>query len=336
MGKALSPGRGEHPLVNEHFPPALPWVTGSLQSVRDRVVRSHWELSVPRRRRVELSDGSGDALVVQEHQPAEEGNERPVVVLVHGLGGSAESSYIRASVAGLTAAGYPAARVDLRSSGLSAEHSRNFYHGGRTDDLRDVLAVLAPDYPGGLVVMGFSLGGNAVLKLLGEPAGGLPLRAGIAVSAPLDLAQASAHLAARMHGFYDRFLLSKLLRDVANSRVELTAAEREQLAAARSLVHFDDALTGPRHGWRDAAEYYRVNSCGQFLPLITVPTLVIHAVDDPMIPFASYEAVDWQGLAARTPLRRAITPRGGHVGFHARGQALPWYVSRASAHLAGL
>lgn len=327
----------EHRLVNEHFQPALPWVTAGLQSVRDRVLRPTWVLPAPHVRRVELSDGSGDALVVQEHRPRTaqgRAGERPVVVLVHGMGGSAESSYIRASTAGLTAAGYPAARVDLRSSGLSAEHSRQFYHGGRTEDLRDVLAALAPDFPGGLALMGFSLGGNAVLKLVGEPLRGLPVRAAVAVSAPLDLALASEHLAGRTRGLYDRYLLSRLLRDVANSQVELTDAEREQLAKARTLEHFDDAITGPRHGWANAAEYYRVNSCGQFLPLVTVPTLVIHAVDDPMIPFASYEAVDWDGLAASTPVCRAITKHGGHVGFHARGQALPWYVTRTLTHLA--
>ncbi|MGV1005303.1 MAG: YheT family hydrolase [Candidatus Nanopelagicales bacterium] len=329
-------------LVNESYPVARPWVDGNLQSVRDRVMRQQWSLPAGPVHRVPLSDGTGDHLVVQLHEPNDEHSPgrtggrlaaRPTVLLVHGLGGSAESTYVRASAAGLTAAGFPVARVDLRSSGLSTSHTSEFYHGGRTADLRDVLAFLAPQAPGGLAVMGFSLGGNAILKLLGEPLGGLPVRAGVAVSAPLDLSEATSHLAARWHGFYDRFLLSKLIKDVADSNVNLSDQERAALARARRLIEFDDAITAPRHGWADAWEYYRVNSSAQFLPSIGVPTLLIHAVDDPMITIASYTAVDWDALATRTLVRRAVTPHGGHVGFHERGKLLPWYVRRAIRHL---
>ena len=88
-------------------------------------------------------------------------------------------------------------------------------------------------------------------------------------------------------------------------------------------------ITARRNGWADAAEYYAVNSSGQFLPRITIPTLVIHSLDDPMIPAGPYRAIDWDVLADHGPVRRAITARGGHVGFHEHGNPLPWYVDRA-------
>lgn len=204
------------------------------------------------------------------------------------------------------------------------------YHGGRSSDLRTVLRALA-DQPGatGVALMGFSLGGNVTLKLLGEPLEGLPVRGGVAVSAPLDLAVGNEHLSRRMAGLYQRFLVGKLKQDTSHSGLALTPRERAAIARVRTLTEFDDLITAKHNGWRDAAEYYAVNSSAQFLPRITVPTLVVHALDDPMIPASSYHAIDWPELEASTPVRRAITRNGGHCGFHEQGADLPWYARQA-------
>jgi predicted alpha/beta-fold hydrolase len=300
---------------------------------------------------VGLSDGTGDKVVVAVHRsrPRERaGASRPpaapsLVALVHGLGGSAESSYVVATTAGLLEAGYHVARVDLRGAGRSIEHSSDLYHAGRTEDLRDVLRVLdrlpEADSDGtgpALAVMGFSLGGNLTIKLLGEPLDGLPVVAGVAVSAPLDLAVGSEHLHHMAWGTYEKFLLRGLRRDALSKPYGLTAQEREGIRRVSRIVEFDDLITARRNGWRDAAEYYAVNSSGQFLPRIRVPTLVIHALDDPMIPDGPYRAVDWEGLARAGYVQRAITGHGGHVGFHERGGRYPWYVGEALRFLGGL
>ena len=107
----------------------------------------------------------------------------------------------------------------------------------------------------------------------------------------------------------------------------LTLEERAAVAKVRTLAQFDNLITAKHNGWRDAAEYYALNSSAQFLPRITVPTLVVHSLDDPMIAPGPYGRSTGQLLEATTPVRRAITPQGGHVGFHERGAALPWYVS---------
>lgn len=333
-------------MVNADFITPLGWGSGHLQTIRSRVRPTQVDLHRISSRRsvlVELEDGTGDRLAVQLHRARWTPDGRPrrgLVVLIHGLGGSAESDYVRATAAGLLMSGYNVARVDLRSAGLSGETTLHMYHAGKTDDLRAVLRSLgdqpeAWDNPSGtpqLVVMGFSLGGAATLKLLGEPLGELPVNAGVAVSAPLDLVVGSTHLSATMFGLYERFILRSLRRDslrAAPGGVQrVNSTERQGIRRARTLPDFDDVLTAPRNGWRDAMEYYTVNSAHQFLPQITTPTLVIHSLDDPMLPAKPYQDIDWDRLARSTGVRRLITPRGGHVGFHERGTALPWYVSR--------
>jgi len=126
---------------------------------------------------------------------------------------------------------------------------------------------------------------------------------------------------------HQRFLVGRIKADTAASGLVLTEAERASLAKVRTLVEFDDLITAKHNGWRDAAEYYALNSSAQFLPRIGVPTLVVHSMDDPMIAPGPYEAIDWALLEATTPVRRAFTRHGGHVGFHERGAALPWYVA---------
>lgn len=341
--------------MNRSFVPPRGWASPHLQTIRSRVLPRSYDLDAlgtTRHGLVGLQDGTRDKVVVAVHHargldrpaPAADRSAAPsLVTLVHGLGGSAESSYVVATTAGLLEAGYHVARVDLRGAGRSVDHSSDLYHAGRTEDLRDVLRVLARLPEAGssegataIAVMGFSLGGNLTLKLLGEPMEGLPVVAGVAVSAPLDLAVGSEHLHHMAWGGYEKLLLRGLRRNALSKPYGLSAAEREDIRRVSRIVEFDDLITARRNGWRDAAEYYAVNSSGQFLPRIRVPTLVVHAIDDPMIPEGPYRAVDWEGLAERGGVRRAITPLGGHVGFHERSNPFPWYVGETLRFLAGL
>lgn len=312
-----------------------------MQSMYNRLLPRRHEpdaVSRTRTRFVTMDDGSGDRLAVHFHAHPEA--TRGMVLLVHGLGGSADSAYIRASAVALIRAGFNVARVDLRCAGMSTQTSANTYHAGKTDDLRTVLRYLSsqPEASAGrarpaLAVMGFSLGGAMTIKLLGEPRGDVPLVAAVAVSAPLDLVVGAEYLRNSAFGGYEQAVLRGLRRDLftpaPDGSARVTPAERRAVERARSLPAFDDVITAPRHGWRDAQEYYELNSAAPFLPRIDLPTLVIHALDDPMIPAEPYLSVDWEGLADRGHVRRAITARGGHVGFHQRGSSMPWYTGRA-------
>ncbi len=331
--------------VNADFATPPGWRSGHLQTVRSKFRPRHYDLPRLASRRdllVDLDDGTGDRLrvrLLQARRTPDGLPRRGLVLLVHGLGGSADSDYVRATAAGLLADGYNCALVDLRSAGLSGATTRHIYHAGKTDDLRCVLAELARqpeardnrEATARLMVVGFSLGGAVTLKLLGEPLAGLPVVAGVAVSAPLDLVAGSTHLSGAMFGIYERYILRALRRDslrpAPDGTERVSPSERSGIRKARRLPDFDDVLTAPRNGWRDAQEYYTVNSCARFLAHITVPTLVIHSLDDPMIPAAPYEAVDWAALEPRG-VRHLITDKGGHVGFHERGNDSPWYVGR--------
>lgn len=335
------------PVTNASFATPRGWRSGHLQTIRSRVVPRDVDLTRAGSRRavlVDVDDGTGDRLWVHLHRARRTPDGRPrrgLVVLVHGLGGSAESDYVRATAFGLLRGGYNVGRVDLRSAGLSGETSAHMYHAGKTEDLRAVVRHLAaaPEASDNLsgsprvAVMGFSLGGAATLKLLGEPLAGLPVVAGVSVSAPLDLVVGSEHLSRTMFGLYERYILAALRRDslrpAPGGAPRVTQEERAGIRRARRLPDFDDALTAPRNGWADAMEYYTVNSANQFLPRIPVPTLVIHALDDPMIPAGPYRDVPWDELSLTTGVRRLLTPHGGHVGFHERGNPLPWYVGQA-------
>ncbi len=334
-------------IVNSEFPAPLGWQSGHLQTIRSRIVRRKYDLSQLSRQRSEsvaLDDGSGDSLVVQIQRNIQPRNEG-IVLLVHGLGGSAESDYIRATARALLQAGFHVARIDLRGAGLSWNTCKQLYHAGRTADLRTVIHHLAAqpeakqDNEPLVFVMGFSLGGNATIKLVGEPLQGAPVAAAVAVSAPLDLVVGSEHLRQVAFGTYDKYLLAGLRRQVLqpgpDGQPRVTESERDAVRRSKSIEDFDDAITSRRNGWRDAREYYEVNSSGQFLPKVAVPLLVIHSVDDPMIPAAPYEAVDWAAIARTTPVRHAVTPLGGHVGFHEKGHKLPWYARVATRFFSG-
>lgn len=340
-------------LVTDHFDAPRGWAAAHMQTVRSRLIPPPAPtdgLASTRLLRIPMNDGTADSLGVAVHAP----RERRVMpgpslaVLIHGLGGSSESRYILVTAAHLLRAGVAVARLDLRGAGRAGQPSQQMYHAGRTSDVRRVLEALATEpearpagpgaesgagHPAGrnLAVVGFSLGGNITLKLLGEGVPDLPVSGGVAVSAPLDLAAGGEHLHHVAFGLYEQAMLRGLRADVARFAGPMSAEQRDAIAAARRLEDFDDAFTAKQNGWRDAAEYYAVNSSAQYLPHIEVPTLVIHALDDPVVPSGPYRAIDWDGLAQRGHVQRAITARGGHVGFHQRGRKPPWYVERVVA-----
>src|SRR5690242_10765923 len=168
MATGLRPRRGPYAVavtypVNATFRPRPPWFGGHLQTVRDRIARPRYPLPAAETLMVAVSDG--DRLAVQVHRPKRR-PRGPVVALIHGLAGSAESDYVRASAYGLLAAGFAVARVDLRGAGRSGETCTGLYHAGRTDDLRAVLRCLADkmaDEAATVAPVGFSLGGNLTL-----------------------------------------------------------------------------------------------------------------------------------------------------------------------------
>lgn len=238
----------------------------------------------------------------------------PIVLLLHGLEGSMNSHYIAGLTAAITKINWRSVVMHFR--GCSGEPNRlaRRYHSGETGDLAYVVATLQhrfPDCP--LYAVGFSLGGNVLLKWLGETRGANPLTAAVAVSVPFELDQSVKLLGTGFSRAYEHYLLRHLLQSTRTKFAgrDSSAINATTLSSIRSLWQFDDLVTAPLHGFRDAADYYQQSSSRPFLRSITIPTLIVHALDDPFLPR--------EAVPTETEVSSAVTlelPRnGGHVGF---------------------
>ena len=182
-----------------------------------------------------------------------------------------------------------------------------------------------------MAAMGFSLGANILLKYLGEAGAAAPLMAACAVSAPADLAAASRALSRPRNLLYHRALLRDFKRHAARPGARLDTAERAAIQGAGTIYQLDDRFVAPRHGFAGAADYYDRCRAGRYLAAIEVPTLILHAENDPIVPPApEYRQPERLAPAVTVALSRS----GGHVGFHGRQGV--WYLDRFTRMLDGL
>lgn len=300
------------------FRPRPPWFGGDLQTLRDTVRavfgrRAARLPGVPERLAFPMPDGSGDVLLGALDRPSPAASDRPLAILIHGLTGDEDGGYMHATAAALLSAGLPVLRLNLRGAGPSRRLCRGQYHAGRSEDLRAVIAQLPPDLVrDGLVLVGYSLGGNMLLKFLGERDGAVPVRAAAAVSAPIDLAGTSRRFMARRNAVYHRWLLDRMKAEALAAR-DLDPALAATIPSLRTTLAFDEVVVAPPNGFAGAADYYDRCSAVRHMGGIRNPTLVIHALDDPWIPAEVYTGFPW----ASNPALEPLLPRsGGHVGFH--------------------
>ncbi|MCP3982479.1 MAG: alpha/beta fold hydrolase [bacterium] len=288
------------------------------------------------RERFEMPDG--DFLDVDfAYEPIREDDDRPFVLLAHGLEGSSGSGYAVELYRHLRRRGIAAAGLNFRSCGGEMNRLPRFYHSGETGDLRWLLGRLRERLgrrPLGAI--GVSLGGNVLLKLLGESGESARelLDAAVAISVPFDLSAGSDFLERPGGSIYVNHLLKSLRQKVVAKRPQLP--DRVDVAgalAARTFREFDDAATAPLHGFADAEDYYRRSSCGRFLDGIRVPTLLLHSADDPFVPA---QAIPRETARDNAALTVVLTSRGGHIGFIAGDNPLRpllWAEDEASRFL---
>lgn len=240
----------------------------------------------------------------------------PLVVLFHGLEGSSASHYARSLLHALHARGWRGVVPHFR--GCSGEPNRlpRAYHSGDSDEIDWMLAHLAPSSgpTGGLRAVGVSLGGNALLKWLGErgPHALIRLTSAVAVCPPLDLTVSGHALARGLNRGYTRHFLATLKpKALAKLALQPDLFDPARLLRADTLHAFDDVYTGPVHGFDSADDYWRRASSRPWLHGITVPTLLLTAANDPFVPPAALPAP-----AECSPrLHHEHLPGGGHVGF---------------------
>lgn len=259
--------------------------------------------------------------------------QAPLVLVLHGLEGSLRSHYAAGLLQSLNKAGLRAVLMHFR--GCSGEPNRlpRSYHSGETADLEWVVTQLRQREPDtALAAVGFSLGGNVLLKWLGESGPQARLDAAVAVSVPFSLAIAADRLDRGLSQIYQAYLLHKLRRSLRAKQALLSLPiELPESHRLDSFRRFDDAVTAPLHGFAGVDDYYARASSRPFLKNITCPTLILQAQDDPfMTPEILPEPAE---LAASVRMELSLT--GGHVGFISGqlGQPEYWLEQRIPAFL---
>lgn len=278
----------------------------------------------------------GDFVELAWACPAPLHDEAPLFILFHGLEGSFDSPYARDLLAAATGLGWRAVMMHFRGCGQAPNRLPRAYHSGDTADAYWVIGHLARRYPSALkVAAGVSLGGNMLIKLIAEQGGdGLDLAGAIAISPPLDLAASADALNRGFARNYQRYLLKSLKLKIAAKMASAALPIRlspQQLRQLDSFWAYDNEVTAPLHGFSSASDYYRRASAGRLLGDIELPTLILHAADDPFMPADLYDRLPRPSDAVRVEMAR----QGGHVGFIEtyRGGLNSWLARRVACQL---
>lgn len=297
---------------------------GHLATLATVAIRAHLdEIRFPVHDRLfETEPGVKVRVVSQQPEAAPRGH----VVLVHGLEGNSDGSYMRSLAQHALVNGFAAHRMNMRNCGGTEAYCRTLYHSGLTVDIECFLAHLKGLSGGQLPIylVGFSLGGNQVSKLagiLGERAANL-LAGVAAISTPIDLAACSRCVQQPSNWLYQWQFVYRMKRTIRRKHALMPdLLSLDGIDRIRTIWAIDDAYVAPLGGFRDAAQYYASESAQNFLGDVRIPMLMVHAEDDPFIPVSLYD----QPAVTRNPHIRFIrSPHGGHMGFIARSHPRFW------------
>lgn len=262
----------------------------------------------------------GIQILVHSHQPT--GRPKGELILIHGLEGSSHAGYVRSMSQLALQNGYAVHRTNMRSCGGTDEHCRTMYHAGLTDDTLAIARRVREQTEAPVFLAGYSLGGNVALKLageLGDQARGL-LTGVIGISVPIDLAACVRALSRPGNRLYEwRFV--RALKKRIRRRTEYA---KDKLDHVRSVYEFDDAFVAPFFGFGTADNYYATQSAIRFVSSIRIPTLLVQAKDDPMIPFDIFSD---PRIASNPNIELIAAEHGGHLGFIA-SEAPRFWVDR--------
>ncbi len=242
-------------------------------------------------------------------------DDSPLVVLLHGLGGDVNSVYVAGLLNAFNNQGYRGVVMHFRGASLEPNRLPRAYHSGDTEDLGYFLEILDQREPESTkAVVGISLGGNILLKWLGETGSQSLIQTAVAVSVTFQLQAIAEQIGRGFSRVYEAYLLRAMrtifLRKLNTIKKRLPISEKE-LYALKTLKQFDDRITAPLHGFKNAESYYQKSSSRQYLGKIDTETLIIHALDDPfMIPQIVPQEKE---LSSKVTLE--LSQHGGHVGF---------------------
>ncbi|MEM9646670.1 MAG: alpha/beta fold hydrolase [Planctomycetota bacterium] len=326
--------------ASPEYRPSNVYVGGHLQTLATLRPKRLPALN-PRRHVIKLSDH--DAVVLHEDQPRLDTigsrslpasskrveDTAPAVLLVHGLCGCHAAAYMIRMADRLTRCGLRVFRMDMRGCGSALDLAANVTHAGRSADCLAAMDFIADRTSGPLAVAGFSMGGNQVLRMVGrleldrDPADGnrgdppewkSRLVAAAAVSPPVDLARCSRFMLEGVRRLYSRYFLKQLLRRIPSrvaARAEVQAILRDHRPT--TLWDLDDRLTAPLSGFKDANDYYDDSSAMHVTEKIAVPTFILAAKDDPIVPASCFAGPNAVRFSKRVHVQ--MVDRGGHLGY---------------------
>ena len=255
---------------------------------------------------------------------------KQLVIISHGLEGSSDRSYMRGMANIFARNGWDVLAWNCRSCSGEMNLGKRMYHHGVSDDLQQVVThALASGQYTKVVLVGFSMGGSITLKYLGEYSKDLPteiFRAAV-FSVPCDLGGSARELSKKRNAFYRKRFLKKLGRKMAAKALQMPGLlSVEGYEKIQHFADFDNRFTAPLHGFKNADDFYFHASANNYLPQIKVPTLLVNAKNDPMLPESCYPVA----IAAEHPYVYLEMPeRGGHVGFSLTGSKATWAEERA-------
>lgn len=313
------------PLIENSSYHAPSWLPGGhVQTIYPALFRRVAHVTT-RAERLELADGDFIDL-----EWAEQGGRR-LAILSHGLEADSKTDYIQGMAAALIRRGWDVLVWNFRGCGNEPNRLLRMYHSGATEDLHAVVCHALENHPAESIdLLGFSLGGNLTLKYLGErpcdPSD--KLRRAVVFSVPCDLACSSRRLSSRSNWIYmERFLRAMRAKLRVKDRMFPGMLDLTGLDRIRTFHEFDDRFTAPIHGFRDAEDYWKRNSCRQFLTRITLPTLLVNAVNDPFLGPGCYPREEAE---ASDVFHFEAPATGGHVGFPTFGKGGEyWTEARA-------
>jgi len=296
-----------HDLAVPAFVPHRALPNGHLQTVALPFVRPP---DAPPGERVTVPVHQGHLVAYLDRLPAPRG----VAIIVHGINGTSAESFVLRMAHKLRLRGFDTLRLNLRGAGESMHTAAGLVHSGLTDDVRAVVTWCLARYDN-VSMVGFSLGGQLLLRAVGEWGASPPpgARMAVAISAPIDLVRCSAFAERASASVYRWFIVARLLKRYQRLTHTMPPGfDRDRVRGVRTIRHFDEAVIAPLHGFRDADDYYRKASASHLLPDVRVPTAILHAADDPLVPIAP--VLDARATASPY-VRVIVTERGGHVGF---------------------
>ena len=303
------------PFLSESFPKFYPkrgMASRHAQTLGAFLIRGKQTVYSATSSIVDLFDG--DRLVIHDDQPENWITGDRIAILLHGLCGCHGSPYIVRTANKLNRAGIRTIRMDMRGFGDSTFVSQNHLHGGCSQDLLSVIRFVRRLSPlSSISLIGFSIGGNIVLRTLGKWASEVDsiVDSAVAICPPIDLVECSRNLRTQGNRLYERYFIRRMSEQIQARRRQVKGLIDPGVSPLPSrLLHFDDQFTAPSWGYSGALDYYRDASSSPWLREIRVPTLMLVAKDDPVIPFSMFSQTE---LSSEIEL--VATTKGGHLGF---------------------